>query len=67
MQVGGVPKCELIFVSVAEGNLDVGLRVVGPQFTNIMVLNERDGVTAPELLGRDEAAGEGSTTEPSAI
>ena len=55
LQVRAVPRGELVLASFAEGRSDVALRVVGPALANVQVLDELDGVSAPELLRGDQA------------
>jgi hypothetical protein len=48
-------------VSITQGNIDIAIRVVGPNFTDVEVLDIFNGVSSPELLGRNEAAGRNNT------
>jgi hypothetical protein len=48
-------------VSITQGNIDIAIRVVGPNLTDVEVLNIFNGVSSPELLSRNEAAGRNYT------
>jgi hypothetical protein len=48
-------------MSITQGNIDIAIRVVGPNLTDVEVLDIFNGVSSPELLSRNEAAGRNYT------
>jgi len=48
-------------VSITQGNIDIAIRVVGPNLSDVKILDIFNGVSSPELLGRNEAAGRNNT------